>query len=381
MEIFYKKTALALLLSLLTWGFTSCKDPLSSQLSEYHMTLHVNDGITSGTEVVFYPQLSLTITGPTVERWNVEVRTEDDEFFTLLAMTDYKETVDLKFKAFEEGATSVRFTVTATTLYEKEVLDQQTLVAQMNKTSGTQIMFKLADIATKATETTISTLESGGFKVTATKGTSGDETAVWNNASFTKSGSVFSGDKWWPISNPNYHFYASNMDLTFHASGTTISPSTNTDAVCAYIGTPNYGNPNTLNFQHVFARIGNVTIQAPNYYSVTVSSVTITPYTSGTYNLRTQEWSGKQPGSAVNLNIGSANDLWCIPGSYTLTVEYTLTRGEYIKTFTKSGTVTLTAGKTNNLTGTLPNGDAVGIEFSISVAGWDSQSQAINFPS
>ena len=135
MEKFYKKTALALLLSLLTWGFTSCKDPLSSQLSEYHMTLHVNDGITSGAEVVFYPQLSLTITGPTVERWNVEVRTEDDEFFTLLAMTDYKETVDLKFKAFEEGATSVRFTVTATTLYEKEVLDQQTLVAQMNKTS------------------------------------------------------------------------------------------------------------------------------------------------------------------------------------------------------------------------------------------------------
>ena len=68
-------------------------------------------------------------------------------------------------------------------------------------------------------------------------------------------------------------------------------------------------------------------MQGPELYSTTVSSISITPYISGTYNIRTQEWSHLQPGQTIPLS--SSNDIWCIPSYYTLTVQYTLSREDY----------------------------------------------------
>ena len=231
-----------------------------------------------------------------------------------------------------------------------------------------QILFRLADTFTKAPETTATTLARDGFHVSATTGKTGNETEVWTNASFTRTGNVFSGDKWWSPSDSSYHFYASNTDLIYHASGATVIASTDQDVVCAYLPAPSFQEPNELAFQHILARLGNVAMQSPELYSTTVSSISITPYISGTYNIRTQEWSHLQPGQTIPLS--SSNDIWCIPSYYTLTVQYTLSREDYTESFTKSTLIPLQAGKTSHLSGILPQGNASEIEFTVEVADW-----------
>ena len=232
----------------------------------------------------------------------------------------------------------------------------------------TQILFRLAGAFTKASETTAITLARDGFHVSATTGKIGNETEVWTNAAFTRMGNVFSGDKWWSPSDSSYHFYASNADLIYHASGATVTASTDQDVVCAYLPTPSFQEPNELAFQHILARLGNVSMQGPEFYNTTVSAVSITPYISGTYNLRTQEWSNLQPGQTILLS--SSNDIWCIPSYYTLTVQYTLSREDYTESFTKSTLIPLQAGKMSHLSGILPPGHATEIEFTVDVADW-----------
>jgi hypothetical protein len=239
-------------------------------------------------------------------------------------------------------------------------------------TISAPILFRLADGFTKAPETTASTLTRDGFRVSATSGKTGSESEVWTNASFTRTGNVFSGDKWWSPSDSSYHFYASNSDLAYHASGATVTATTDQDVVCAYLPTPSFQEPNELAFQHILARLGNVSMQGPELYTTTVSFVNITPYISGTYNLRTREWSNLQPGQTIQLS--SSNDIWCIPGYYTLTVQYTLSREDYTESFTKSTLIPLQAGKTSNLSGILPPGQGTEIEFTVEVADWTDHS-------
>lgn len=145
-------------------------------------------------------------------------------------------------------------------------------------------------VATKATEVTGSTLNSGGFNVSATTGSAGSESSAWNNVAFSKVGDYFVGTgsgKWWPTSDPGYHFYASNTDLTFAAGGTTVAAINEADVVCAYLASPTYNSTNTLTFEHIFARITDVTLTAVEGYTITGVSVYVTPKTGGTYNLRT----------------------------------------------------------------------------------------------
>ena len=234
--------------------------------------------------------------------------------------------------------------------------------------SRVQILFRLAEALTKVPETTANTLVRDGFQVSATTGNPGNEKEAWTNASFSRNGEVFSGDKWWSPADSSYHFYASNADLAFDASGALVYASTEEDVVCAHIPIPSFRQPNELAFQHIFARLDKVDIQGPERYTTTVLSVSITPYISGTYNLRTHEWSDLQPGEPVLL--GADNDLWCVPGYYSLTVQYTLTLGDYTQTFTKDRLIVLPAGKTSNLLGKLPTGQAQEMEYTLEVADW-----------
>jgi len=258
--------------------------------------------------------------------------------------------------------------------------DQTFQTLHLTASAGKEIVFSVSQAATKATETNASTLNTGGFKVSATRGDQENETKAWENISFTKKGDVFCGDKWWPSVNPDYHFYASNLDLTHTANGAIVNADTETDAVCAYIQTPGYNQSNVLNFEHILARIGTISLANPsNYDNTTVNSITLTPVTSGTYNIRTKEWTQTQSGNPVTLNNGN-NDLWCIPGAYTMTVNYTLKKDDYTKTFTKTGNLTLTAGKKNQLQGNLPAGDEQELTFTITVVEWENQEQTISFP-
>lgn len=248
-----------------------------------------------------------------------------------------------------------------------------------------------ATVDTKATEVTESTLNSGGFNVSCTTGSAGSESSTWNNVAFSKDGDYFlatSADKWWPNADPNYHFYASNAALTFAADGTTVAATNATDVVCAYLASPTYNSTNTLTFEHIFARITDVTFSGGDDYTITGISVTITPKTGGTYNLRTGAgqtdgtgWSSLTTGTATSIANATpgtkSNDLYLVPGTYTLTASWTATKGDYTQSFSnKTRDVEIVGGARNTITAALI-GDASGVDFSVSVTAWGSTTVAV----
>ena len=244
-----------------------------------------------------------------------------------------------------------------------------------------------AEVETKAvTEVTNSTLSS--FYASATTGSAGSEVSAWTSSSFSKSGSTYVGGKYWPNSDPGYHFFASNLGLNFAASGTTVSPTgVATDVVCAYLPSPTYKSSNQLSFQHIFGRIGTMTVSAATGYTLSNISITITPkvpQSSGTtYNLRTGAWSGTVDGSSTQLANSTAgtktNDFLLVPGSYTLTASYTVTRGDYVENVSsKTATVEIPAGKTSNISCTL-GGNASEIVFTVDVAAWQANAITATF--
>lgn len=250
-----------------------------------------------------------------------------------------------------------------------------------------------AEVATKATAVTASDLTS--FAVNCVTGSAGSDVQAWSNVTFTKDNTVWKGDKWWPLSNPSYRFYATYPDtytMTYVAGGPTIAASTAHDIVCAYASAPTYKSSNALAFTHIFARVKNMTVQAADGYTITGITINITPKTGGTYNLYTGSgqtdgtgWSATTSGSATNIANATpgtkTNDLYLVPGSYTLTASWTATKDNYTQTFTgKTVNVNLVAGKTNNITANL-TGNGTEIVFSVSVAAWaDNAVAAGAFP-
>ena len=250
---------------------------------------------------------------------------------------------------------------------------------------------------TKASIVDANALNSSGFNVTATKGSAGSETQAWNNIAFSKSGSIFragGAGKWWPSTNPSYHFYAANSALTFAAAGTTVSPSDNSkDVVVAYKPSPTYNDANSLQFEHIYARIGQVSITATDGYTITNFTVKITPRVGGTYNIRTGNgqtnatgWSSTSNGSETTIASASSvaagstsntsNDLYLLPGDYTLTAAWTATKDDYTASFSgKTVNVSIQKGKVNTISANL-KGNATEITFTISVTDWGSN--AIN---
>ena len=219
---------------------------------------------------------------------------------------------------------------------------------------------EIAQAMTKTTATTSATLVSDGFYVSATTGSAGSESEAWTNAHFTKSGDTWIGDKYWPASNPSYHFYASNAQLTFNAAGATINANSNTDVVCAYLPESNYKTLNTLAFKHIFARLCRIDVAAQTGYTISNINVRITPKVSGTYNLRTGAgqtdgtgWSSTVNGSqqtVANATGANNNDIYMIPGQYTFTVSWTATASGISTNYTdKSVNIPIYGGSTNNL--------------------------------
>jgi len=243
-----------------------------------------------------------------------------------------------------------------------------------------------ADVETKATAVTASDLTT--FAVNCVNGTPGSDAEVWSNVVFTKDGSVWKGGKWWPLSNPSYRFYAtypSTYTMTYAAGGPTISASTTHDIVAAYASAPTYKSSNTLSFDHIFARVKNMTVTATGGYTISNVTINITPKVSGTYNLYAGAghadgtgWSSTATGSAVNLANATAaaggttktNDLYLVPGTYTLTASWRAVKDQYTEDFENMTVdVALVAGKTNNISVNL-TGNGTEIVLSVSVTDW-----------
>ena len=245
-----------------------------------------------------------------------------------------------------------------------------------------------AQVTTKTSAVT--SLETSGFYASATKGTSGSETQMWNNATFTYSSTdqKYKGDKYWPATSTQMHFYASNQSLTFAAGGCTISAANTTDVVCAYVESPTWKQEVTpLTFNHVFSRIGKCSISAPAGYTGSGLTVKITPKTSGTYNLRTATWSGVTTATsattlATQFNSNNNVDLYLVPGTYEISATYTLSKGGdggYSETISKKASVTLPAGQISNISAILPAGNAQEIVFTVTVTAWTTQSLSATF--
>ena len=248
-----------------------------------------------------------------------------------------------------------------------------------------------ATASTRATVVSASTLNAAGFNVSCTSGTAGSEVSVWNNASFQKRGDRFvaeNGGHCWPAIDAGYHFAASNAALGFTPDGTTVAASNSTDVVCAYLPEPVFNQPNTLQFKHIFARLCDVTFTAIDGYNISNISVSLTPKTGGTYNLRTGDgrtdgtgWSDTVEGSAVGIAAATpgtqSNDLYLVPGTYTLSASWTAGKGAFSRTYTnKTCDVNLVGGSCNAITASL-TGNATEIEYSVGVTAWSSNTIAI----
>ena len=247
---------------------------------------------------------------------------------------------------------------------------------------------------TKAAVTT--SLDATGFYASAVTGSAGSDVNAWSNVQFHKSGDDFKGGKYWPQSDPSYRFYAANRPLTYGSGGATISASNDLDVVCAYKSNPTYGTRNTLQFDHIFARISTVTVSATAPYNISAITIWIVnPKTGGTYNLYTGSgridgtgWSSLTPSSSTQTQLfsnagtitagdsstGVNNDLYIVPGTYQLKATWTASVDDYSQTYTTKTSVSnvfIQGGKVNSISVSL-SGDATEITFSIAVADWGS---------
>ena len=277
----------------------------------------------------------------------------------------------------------------------------QTSSPEAGQTPVNEIVFSANDInaAYNVVTKTSPVTSLPSFYVSATTGAAGSESSKWTSTQFNADEgepptySAVSPGRWWPDVDESYHFYASNNSLVYAAGGTSVSATTATDVVCAYMPSPTYKGTNTLQFKHIFARVGDVTVSAASGYTISQVSISITPYTGGTYNLRTGEghadqtgWSALTSGSATglaNTTPGTkANDLWLVPGDYTLTASWRATRGDYQHDYTDvqtSAVVSLEKGKVSAIDVTL-GGNAREIQFSISIEAWGAAALEADFP-
>ena len=257
-----------------------------------------------------------------------------------------------------------------------------------------------AVVSTRATEITnanaATTLQSLYF--TATTGTNNTAVSSLANVSFTRqsNGTYKAADKYWPATDPSYHFYAANASISNSGGNVTVSPANgNTDVVVGYLETTNYKGSNAITLNHVFAQIGTITINAPSGYTVTDLKIYFRPVTSGTYNLKTSDWTSRgsaassdtylvgssSSGLSITTAGGSTNvadlNMMVVPlatgTNYTLTASYKIHKNGYDSdTITGTSNVYFQKGMQNNITANLTEGTgaAQDITFTVDVTGW-----------
>ena len=255
-----------------------------------------------------------------------------------------------------------------------------------------------SDVATKATtEVDASNLET--IYISAKSGTK----YAFQNVVFTKgTDNKWRGGQYWPASDPYYSFAASNVNLNDGESHPSVSvQNTNTDVITAYLSSSTFRQENAFTFRHIFAQVGTVTMKAPAGFTVSNLKLRFRPIQQGKYYLDTNTWNAGDAVSndvylfgtesaGVDLEGGVSqtsddHDLWLLPGSYTLTATYTISKGNYSRSKTASATVNLAQGYNNNIG---LNGDAANIPepndiqeiiFTVTITPWSDKNVATSF--
>ena len=233
---------------------------------------------------------------------------------------------------------------------------------------------------------TVSTLQE--MYVTVSRGTAGSESLVFQNELFFWDGHRFLGERDWPASGTQYRFYASSVPMEFRSGGTVLWADGTTDVGCAYSGSPVWGAVNVMSFEHVFGRIGRVTLLAESGWSISDVSVTVEAVTGGTYDIRGGKghddrtgWSELVTESACPIapaSPGTADlGLYLVPGTYQLTARWTATAGGVTQSYQDmSASVTVVAGRSSDVTLTL--GGKPELSVSVSLSAWDG-SASVNY--
>ena len=232
------------------------------------------------------------------------------------------------------------------------------------------------DVHTKATAITAipSTLN---FSVTTGKLGSSETTKKASASVSPASGKIATG-LYHTVNATSYNYYVSNLPITFAASGSTVSASNATDVI-AGTATSSSTSP-SVTLDHIFARTGTLTLKTQTGYDLSNVSwkiASVTGGTSGTYNIAKQAWSSLT--KLASTSITGSSDMYLVPGSYTLTVSYTLTKGDWTQNFTKSASVTLVGGKINNISGTASGGAASAISLTVTLTPWGSTDITADF--
>ena len=208
----------------------------------------------------------------------------------------------------------------------------------------------------------------------ASTGTS-TETVKWAAASKAVSSGKISTGKYQTATPTAYNYYVANQ--TFTVAGAMTVANNDVDIVAGRTAQNSTTTP-AVTLEHIFARTGTLTCNTQSGYTISdvswkiVGKSTING-TAGTYNMKSQTWTAASTKLTSETVIDSDSDMYLIPGTYTLKVTYTLAKGDYKETFTKSCDVTIVGGKVNNITCTAVGGAASGIVITVSLADWGTQ--------
>lgn len=241
--------------------------------------------------------------------------------------------------------------------------------------STEEIVLGLKDFeATVDTKATAVTSIPSSLYWGASTGSLGSETAKWSAASASVSTNSISTGKYQTLSPTTYNYFVANQTFSVSTSCTMTVANNNTDVICGKVSSSSTTPSVTLN--HIFARTGSFTLNTQTGYSLSnvswsiVSKGSVTG-TAGTYNLSSDTWTSRSAALASSA-VTSSSDLYLLPGEYTITCNYTLTKGDWTNTFSKTADITLVKGKVNNVTATAIGGNASEIVIGLSLTAWGS---------
>ena len=253
-----------------------------------------------------------------------------------------------------------------------------------------EISFRLAHSPVSVTTKTDKVTSLSSFGVTATTGASGAEVPAWENVTFS-GWEIFTGGKWWPETDPGFRFYAANSAISVVRGEAVLQARNTSDVVAAYLPNPAYKTVNNITFQHIFARLRNVSVTVDPGYTLSDVSVSLTPKTGGVFHIASgygqsdgTGWSDVEDGSAQQLSESTGGnkklDLYLVPGEYVLTATWTATKGDFSVTHTnKRYVANLVGGKENDLSITLfgEESDDSSVHFRVSLEQWgETEGQA-----
>lgn len=240
-------------------------------------------------------------------------------------------------------------------------------------------------VDTKATAVTSvpSTLYWGA---TTTSGST--ESVKWSAASATVSSNKIATGKYQTASATSYNYYVASPSNTTNimtiGNPTTLAvPNNSYDIVAGRLASNNTTSPSVA-LGHIFARTGSFTFA--NYSGYTVSNVSYTIVgkstingTAGTYNMTTSAWTAASTKLTSATAITGSSDMYLIPGTYTISCTFTLTKGDFTNTYTRTCDAVLAQGKINNFTVTCSLDPAVQIQISVSLTAWANNAVALSF--